>query len=188
MRLHQVTAAAGAATLASPAIAATGPFFSLGNSDFVVLVAFLIFVGVVVYFGVPRMITGMLDSRAERVRTELENARALREEAQTMLAEFERRQKDVQDEAARIVAQARSDAEAASAQAKKDLEASLARRMDAAEAQIASTEAAAVREVRDRAVQVAVAAAAEVIARGMTPEDRAAMIEDGLKVVDAKLH
>ena len=176
------------ATLASPAMAASGPFFSLGNSDFVVLIAFLVFAGIVVWFGVPKMITGMLDDRAERVRTELESARALREEAQTMLAEFERRQKDVQDEAARIVAQAKSDAEASAKQAKQDLEASLARRMEAAEAQIASAEAAAVREVRDRAVQVAVAAAAEVIAKGMTPEDGAAMIEDSLKVVDAKLH
>ena len=188
MPRYRIIAAATAASLASPAMAASGPFFSLGNSDFVVLIAFIVFGGIVVWFGVPKMITDMLDARADRVRTELENARTLREEAQTMLAEFERRQKDVQEEASRIVAQAKSEADAAAKQAKKDLEASLARRMDAAEAQIASAEAAAVREVRDRAVQVAVAAAAEVIAKGMTPEDGAAMIEDSLKVVDAKLH
>jgi F-type H+-transporting ATPase subunit b len=130
----------------------------------------------------------MLDKRAETIRTELDNARALREEAQTILAEFERKQRDVQDEAQRIVAQAKSDAEGAATQAKADLEQSIARRLKAAEEQIASAEESAVREVRDRAVQVAVAAAGDVIAKGMSPEDAAKTIEDSLKVVDAKLH
>jgi F-type H+-transporting ATPase subunit b len=175
---------------AGPALAAAGDygFFSFRNSDFVVLIAFAIFIGILVYFKVPGILTGMLDKRAETIRTELDNARALREEAQTILAEFERKQKDVQDEAQRIVAQAKSDAEAAASQAKADLEQSIARRLKAAEEQIASAEESAVREVRDRAVQVAVAAAGDVIAKGMSAEDAAKTIEDSLKVVDAKLH
>jgi F-type H+-transporting ATPase subunit b len=183
-------AALVAALVAAPALAATGdyPWVSLRNSDFVVLIAFVIFGGILVYFNVPAILTGLLDKRADTIRTELDNARALREEAQTILAEFERKQKDVQEEAQRIVAQAKSDAEAGARQAKKDLEATIERRLKAAEEQIASAEESAVREVRDRAVQVAVAAAADVIAKGMSAEDSAALIDDSLKVVDAKLH
>jgi F-type H+-transporting ATPase subunit b len=192
MLLRAAAPAAGlAASLAAgPAFAAAGDygFFSFRNSDFVVLIAFVIFIGILVYFKVPGILMGMLDKRAETIRTELDTARALREEAQTILAEFERKQKDVQEEAQRIVAQARSDAEAAARQAKADLEQSIARRMRAAEEQIASAEESAVREVRDRAVPVAVAAAGDVIARGMTPDAAAKSIEDSLKVVDAKLH
>ena len=175
---------------AAPALAAKGdyPWVSLRNSDFVVLVAFVIFIGVLVYFKVPGMIGKMLDDRADNVRRELDTARALREEAQTILAEFERKQKDVQDEAQRIVAQARSDAEAAAQQAKEDLQRSIERRLKAAGDQIASAEEAAVKQVRDRAVQVAVAAAADVVRKGMTQADADALIEDSLKVVDAKLH
>ncbi|MEM9903001.1 MAG: ATP F0F1 synthase subunit B, partial [Pseudomonadota bacterium] len=113
---------------------------------------------------------------------------ALREEAQTILAEFERKQKDVQEEAQRIVAQAKSDAEAAAVEAKADLQRSIERRLRAAEDQITSAEEAAVKEVRDRAVQVAVAAAADVVGQGITAADADALIEDSLKVVDAKLH
>lgn len=182
--------AAGLALAAAPAAAATGdyPWVSLRNTDFVVLIAFVIFVGILVYFKVPALLTGMLDRRADTIRKELDEARALREEAQTLLAEFERKQKDVQEEAQRIVAQARSDAEASATQAKQDLEQTIARRIKAAEDQIASAEEAAVREVRDRAVQIAVAAAADVIAAQLGPEDSATLIDDSLKEVDAKLH
>ena len=88
-----------ALTAATPAFAASGPFFSLGNTDFVVLLAFLLFIGVLVYFKVPGLLAGMLDKRAEGIQSELDEARALREEAQTILASYERKQKDVQEQA-----------------------------------------------------------------------------------------
>lgn len=189
MRAVQRTALAAVIALAAgPAFAAKGPFFSLGNSDFVVLIAFVIFIGVLLYFKVPGMIGTMLDERADKVRQELETARNLREEAQTILAEFERKQKDVQEESQRIVAQAKADAESAAAQAKEDLQTSIERRMKAAADQIASAEEAAVKEVRDRAVQVAVAAAADVVRAGITPADADALIGESLKVVEQKLH
>jgi F-type H+-transporting ATPase subunit b len=161
---------------------------SLRNSDFVVLIAFVLFGGILVYFNVPSILTGMLDKRADTIRKELDDARALREEAQTLLAEFERKQKDVQDEAQRIVAQAKADAEAGAAEAKRDLERTIARRLKAAEDQIASAEEAAVREVRNRAVQVAVAASADVIRAQLGPKDSARLIDESLSVVDARLH
>lgn len=189
MKFTQTLAvAATAALLAGPALAATGPFFSLDNTDFVVLIAFLIFVGVLFYFKVPGMITGMLDKRSEEISAEIEEARALQEDAKKLLADFERQQKDVQDQAARIVAQAKEDAEAAAAQAKKDLETSIARRLASAEDQIASAEAGAVKDVRDQAVSVAIAAAREVIAKQMTAADANKLIDDAIGQVDAKLH
>lgn len=187
MRRAALIALAGLAG-ASPALAATGPFFSLGNTDFVVTVAFLIFVAILVYYKVPSMLLGMLDQRAEKIRSDLDEARALREEAQTLLAEFERKQKDVQGQADAIVAQAKSDAQAAADQARRDLEASIERRIKAAEDQIASAEADAVREVRDRAIAVAVAAARDVIASGMGPADRDALVESSIATVRDKLH
>ena len=95
---------------------------------------------------------GMLDKRAEGIQSELDEARRLREEAQTMLASYERKQKEVQEQADRIVAPAKQEAEAAATQARADLEKSIARRVAAAEEQIASAQAAAVKEVRDQSV------------------------------------
>ncbi len=188
--MKQLLAAPALALAGAPALAASAdyPWVSLRNSDFVVLIAFVLFVGILVYFKVPGMLTGMLDKRADTIRQQLDEARSLREEAQTLLAEFERKQKDVQEEAQRIVAQARNDAEASAEQAKKDIEQTIARRMKAAEDQIASAEEGAVREVRDRAAEVAVAAAADVIRAQLGPSESAALVDESLKVVDAKLH
>ena len=178
-----------ALTAATPALAAGDkPFFSLANSNFVVLISFLLFISVLLYLKVPGLLGGLLDKRAEGIKSELDEARALREEAQTLLASYERKQKEVQEQADRVVAQAKSEAAAAADQAKEDLQKSIERRLVAAEDQIASAEAGAVKEVRDRAVTIAVGAAREVIAKQMTAADGNKLIEDAISTVDAKLH
>lgn len=176
------------ALLASPAMAASGPFFSLQNTNFVVLIAFLCFIGILIYMKVPARLTGMLDARAAAIKAELDEARSLREEAKSILATYERRQKEVQEQADRIVSAAREEALAAAAQAKEDLKASIARRLASANEQIASAEAAAIRQVREQAVAVAVAAAGDVLSRQMTAEAAAASIDEAIAQVEAKLH
>jgi F-type H+-transporting ATPase subunit b len=176
------------ALVASPAMAASGPFFSLQNTNFVVLIAFLAFIGILVYFKVPAKLTGMLDARAATIKSELDEARALREEAKSILATYERRQKEVQEQADRIVSSAREEALAAAAQAKEDLKASIARRLASATEQIASAEAAAIRQVREQAVSVAIAAAGDVLSKQMTADAASATIDDAIAQVEAKLH
>ncbi len=177
-----------AALAASPAMAASGPFFSLHNTNFVVLIAFLVFLGILVYFKVPGLLGGMLDKRAVEIKGELDEARQLREEAQSLLASYERKQKEVQDQADSIVANAKAEAEAAAVQAKDDLKKSIARRLQAAEEQIASAEASAIREVRDSAITAAVGAARDILAKQMTEEKSGAMIDSSIEEVKAKLH
>lgn len=174
--------------LAGPALAADGPFFSLYNTDFVVLIGFIVFLGVLVYFKVPSLLTGQLDKRADNIRAELDEARALREEAQTLLASYERKQAEVKEQADRIVAQAKRDAEAAAEEAKAELSASIARRIAAAEDQIGQAEASAVRSIRDRAVAVAVSAAGDLVAANMTAGSADALIDQSIDTVAAKLH
>ena len=173
---------------ASPALANEGPFFSLKNPEFVVVIGFILFLALLAYLKVPGLIGGMLDKRAEGIKSDLDEAKALREEAQTILASYERKQKEVQEQADRIVEAAKTEAENAADQAKEDLKASIARRLAAADEQITSAQASAVKEVRDSAIAVAVAAAEDVIAKKLTAADGNALIEDAIKDVAAKLH
>lgn len=182
-----------ALTAATPALAASsnpfsGDFYSLSNTNFVVLIAFLLFVGVLFYYKVPGLLGGLLDKRAEGIKSELDEARALREEAQSLLASYERKKLEVQDQADRIVEAAKVSAAEAAEQAKADLEASIERRVKAAEDQIASAEASAIKKIKDEAARIAVAAAGDVIANKMTAAKAGAMIDDAIKVVEAKLH
>ena len=173
---------------ATPVLAAEGPFVSMQNSEFVVTIAFVAFVALLVYLKVPGRLTSMLDARAEAIKAELDEARSLREEAKSILATYERRQKEVQEQADRIVAQAKDEALAAASQAKADLKASIARRLASATEQIASAEAAAIRQVREQAVTVAVSAAGDVLARQMTAEGVSSSIDDAIAQVEARLH
>lgn len=172
---------------ASPAWAAGGGI-SLQNTDFVVLLGLIVFIGILIYFKVPGMIGKMLDSRAEGIESELNEARTLREEAQSLLASYERKHREVQEQAERIVTAAKEEATLAAEQARSDLEVSLARRVAAAEDQIANAQSDAIKEVRDQSVGIAVSAARAVIAKQMTAAEGNALIDTAIAEVEAKLH
>lgn len=177
------------ALVASPALAAGDkPFFSLANTDFVVTIGFVVFIGILLYFKVPALLGGMLDKRAESIKAELDEAKALREEAQSLLASYERKQKEVQEQAERIVASAKEEATNAAAAAKDEIAASITRRLAAAEEQIASAQSSAVKEVRDQAVAVAVGAAKDVMAKQMDAKSAGALIDESIAVVAERLH
>jgi F-type H+-transporting ATPase subunit b len=176
------------AMTATPALAADGPFISLHNTNFVVLLAFLVFVGILIWQKVPAKIGALLDARATQIKADLDEAKALREEAKTLLASYEQKQKEVLEQSQRIIASAKEEAQAAATQAKADLKISIARRLVAAEEQIASAEASAIRQVREQAIAVAVAAAGEVLAKQSTAETAAASIDASIAQVDAKFH
>jgi F-type H+-transporting ATPase subunit b len=174
--------------IASPAVAATGPFFSLRNTNFIVLMAFILFIAILMYMKIPSKIGAMLDARADGIRSDLDEARALREEAQTLLASYERKQKEVQEQADRIVANARTEAERSAEASKDDIEASIARRLASAEEQLESARAAAIKDVQNRAVTVAVAAAKDVIASQMNAVRANSLIDESIATVKSKMH
>ncbi len=160
----------------------------LQDSHFVVGLSFVLFFGLLAYLGVHKFLGRALDQRADRIREELDEVRRLREEAQAIFAEFERKHREVETQVGEIVAHAKIEAEQAAENAKADLAASIERRLKAAGEQIAMAEANAVREVRDRAVQVAIAAAAEVMASRMSDDKADALVEDAIKSVGERLH
>jgi F-type H+-transporting ATPase subunit b len=160
----------------------------LNNTDFVVAIGFVIFIGILLYFRVPTMIMARLDARAEQIRRDLEEARSLREEAQALLAQYERKQKEVKGQAEDIVKAARAEAQKAAEAGKADIRRSVDRRLRTATEQIEAAEAAAIREIRDRAATVAIAAAAEVIQARMSEADAASLVDKSISEVETRLH
>lgn len=161
---------------------------SLANTDFMVMIGFLLFIAVLFYFNVPSILMGALDKRAAQIQSDLDEARALREEAQSILASYERKQREVAEQAERIVTQARNDAAEAAELAKENLKASIARRLQAAEDQITNAEQKAVRQVRDQAVEVAVAAAASVLQNQTGATEANRLIDSSIRQVGERLN
>ncbi len=122
--------------------------FNPANPTIWVFFALLIIIGAALYLGIHKTIAKALDDRADNIRKELDDAKTLREEAQTLLASYQRKQAEAEEQAKSIVEQARRDAETMAAQARKDLHERLERRAEMAEAKIANAEAQAIADVK----------------------------------------
>ena len=158
------------------------------DSNFVVGVAFVLFIALLWYLGAHRLIGRALDDRAAKIRAELDEARRLREEAQELFADFERRQKQVAGQADEIVAHAKAEAEQAAERAKADIAVSIQRRLKAADEQIALAEANAIRQVKDQAVTVAIAAAADVLRERLGEDRQQQLVDEAIQEVGQRLH
>ena len=144
--------------------------------------AFLCFLGLLGYLGVYRKLIDLLDQRQARIKGDLDEAKRLREEAQALLADFERKGRAAESEAEAIIASAKAEAERLAAEAKSRMEDFVARRTKIAETKIAQAEAQALADVRSAATDAAVAAAEKILsttAKGKVAEDLLAKgIED----------
>lgn len=155
---------------------------------FWVLVAFLIFVGALLYYGVPAMVGKMLDDRADGIRKELDEARKLREQAQTLLADYQRKAREAENEAKSIIDQAKREAEAMASETKKALSESIERRSKQAEDKIARAEAQAISEVRATAVNTALAAAEKMLKARVPGQVGDNLIDQSIKDLKGKLN
>lgn len=160
----------------------------LQDSTFWVLVAFVAFFALVFYLKVPGKVLGQLDERAARIGRELDEAEKLHQDAQKLFAEYQRKQRNALREAEEIVAAAEAEAKTLVRQAEEELKLSIERRRKQAEDKIAQAEKQALQEVRDTAVNVAIAAAGQVLAQQLSGPAAATQIDRAIADVKAKLH
>lgn len=153
-----------------------------------VAIGFLIFVGILIYVGVPKMLISSLDERGRRVQAELDEARRLKEEAQKLLAEYQAKQRQADEEAAAIVAGAKAEAERIAAESKVRMEEFVARRTKMAETKIAQAEAQAVADVRTAAAEAAVTAAEKILTESVKGKVADDLIGRGIGDVKSKLN
>jgi F-type H+-transporting ATPase subunit b len=168
-------------------LAAAGGSFWM-NPTFWVAVAFGILIVLMLRAKVPAMITQALDDRALAIKSELDEARRLREEAEKLLADYQKRHADAEKEAAAIIDNARRESEALATETRRSLKEGLERRAKMAEDKIARAEAQAVAEVRGTAVDLAVTAAERMLAEKMSGAGGTGMIEQSIKDLKGRLN
>lgn len=158
------------------------------DATFWALVALIIFLAILAYYKVPAMLGSQLDQRSERIRNELEEARRLREEAQQILAEYQRKRKEAEKEAEEIVEAAQREAGRLVEDAKERTQDYVTRRTALAEQKIEQAERDAVREVRSRAVDIAVAAAAKMIEERADAKVQAGLFKASVESVKTRMN
>lgn len=159
----------------------------LANPTFWVGVAFFIFIGILVYYGVPGNLMNSLDKRSKRISNELAEARRLREDAEKLLKEYEAKRAAAEREAAEIVSTAKEEAERLAREAQEKMADFVKRRTTAAEAKIAQAEAQATAEVRAAAVDAAIKASERVLRDEITGPTAASLVTQSLSDVRTKL-
>ncbi|MFZ2870606.1 F0F1 ATP synthase subunit B [Zavarzinia sp.] len=160
----------------------------LSNPETWVAVAFVIFLGVIVYLKVPGSMGKALDDRAAKIKADLDAAAGLKAEAEAALAKYREATRNADKEAEAIVVEARAVAEGLAAKAEADLAASLARKVEMGKAKIAQAEANAIAEVRRIAAEVAVAAAREIIATRLDGAAKDRLIGETIASVATRLN
>lgn len=158
------------------------------DSSFYALVALVLFFVLISFLKVPGKIGKQLDERAEKIQAELDEAKRLREEAQSLVAEYQRKRKDAEAEAAEIVAVAQREAAAFTAEAKAKTEEFLARRTAQSEEKIKQAEADAIGAVRSAAVDIAIAASTKLLAENVSSAEQKKLFTAAVSDVKAKLN
>jgi F-type H+-transporting ATPase subunit b len=153
-------------------------------AEFWVAVAFVIFLGVLGYFQVHKLIAKSIDERRDRIKAELDEARTLKQEAHALLMQYQEKQEAAEQEAAAIIAGAKAEAERLAGEAKVKMEDFVARRTKMAKSKIAQAEAQALADVRSAAADAAVTAARTILTRtvkGKVADDLVARGIDDVK-------
>jgi F-type H+-transporting ATPase subunit b len=158
------------------------------DAEFWVAVAFVVFLGVLIYFGAHGTMVKFVDQRRDRIKTELDEALRLKEEAQALLAQYQRKQREAVAEAAAIIAGATAEAERMMAEAKAKMEEFIARRSKMAETKIAQAEAQALSDVRAAAAEAAVSAAKIILTQTVKGDVADRLIGKGIDDVKSKLN
>jgi len=158
------------------------------DPDFWEWLGLIIVVGIILYRRVPALLGAMLDARAAAITKELDQARALREEAQTLLVDYRQRAERAQSEAANILTESRAEAERFAAESREQLKAQLERRAKQAQDKIAQAEAQALADIRALAADMAVEAAEKLLTARLDEKRSSALVEGSIKDLSAKLN
>jgi F-type H+-transporting ATPase subunit b len=153
-----------------------------------VALGFFIIVGIFLWQRVPAFLAGHLDQRAAAIAKELDEAKRLREEAATLLADYKRKAASAEKEAESIVTEAKAEAERFAVEARAQLTAQIERRARQAQEKIAQAEAQATAEIRALAADAATAAAEKIIAARIDEKRAGTLIEQSIKELPAKLN
>ena len=147
--------------------------------------ALVVFLFIVAFVGGFKLILSKLDERAEGIQSQIDEARALREEATKLMADAKKKAKEADAAAEDIIKRAKADADAMMVQAKEDLKAKVARREAQAEARIARAEADAAAEVRRVAADAATDAARSILSGSGEAKD---LFDNALGEIDKRLN
>ena len=167
--------------------ASSAGMFSLNNTDFVVLISFFVFVGILIYFGVPGIIAKFLDKRAEDIGSEINDANKILEDAKTLLSSLEEEHKKNSLSIKQMIENAKIKARSEEDKSKKYIEDLIKSRMLSAEEQVQSSESKIFTEIKETAIDMSFEKARAILDKELTEENYRLHFDQSMKMVKSSL-
>ena len=167
--------------------ASNAPMFSLANTDFVVAIAFALFIGVLIYFKVPKIIGDLLDKRAASIKNEIDEAHRLVEEAKSLLAKLEREHKENIIKAKEIIEDAELSSRKILEDSKSEIKLAVSRKLKSAEKQIQANEKDVINAIKVDLIDEAFKLAEKQIESKVNLEVANLIAEESLSEIEIKL-
>ncbi len=132
------------------------PLISLNNTDFVVAISFIIFVLIIIYLKVPKKVGTLLDERANSIKLEINEANKILEDSKSVLADLEREHKLNIQRAEKIIEESEEKAKNIIESAKQESKELIENKVKSAQAQIKSFEKNLIKEITEKAIDLAI--------------------------------
>ena len=161
--------------------------FSLDNTDFVVLISFLIFIGVLIYFKVPSIIADFLDKRSDNIQNEIEKASEILEEAKKILSSIESDHIKTTETIKQMVTTSKARAREEEEKAKKHIEELMKNKLISAEGQVKSSERKVLREIEQRAIDLSIEKVRVSLSKSLSGSDYERHFDSSINSVEKGL-
>ena len=183
----QITIPAFALSYGVSYAAGSKKMVSLDNTDFVVLISFLIFVGVLIYFKVPSIVGAFLDKRSNDIQSEIEKAGEILEEAKKILSSIEADHIRTSETIRQMVETARSRAGEEEDKAKKNIEELMKNKLISAEGQVMSNERKILEEIEDRAIDLSIEKVRMKLSKSLSSSDYDNQFDSSIQSIEKGL-
>ena len=183
----QITLPAFALSCGVSYAAGSKKIISLDNTDFVVLISFLIFVGVLIYFKVPSIVGAFLDKRSNDIQSEIEKASEILEEAKKILSSIEADHKRTGETTGQMIENARSRAGEEEEKAKKNIEELMRNKLISAEGQVMSNERKILDEIEDRAIDLSIEKVKVKLSQSLSSSDYDNQFDESIQSIEKGL-
>ncbi|PZO02326.1 MAG: ATP F0F1 synthase subunit B [Alphaproteobacteria bacterium] len=165
-----------------------GYFWNISNPELWVGIGLILFFGIVIAAGVPKLVAGTLDAKAAKIQSELDEAARLRAEAEALLATIRQEKAEAEVQAQEMLRAAEADARTMEVEARARLEETMARRQAMAERRIAQAEAQAMAEVKAAAADVAARAAEAILTARIAGQTTDPMLDAAIAQISTRLN
>ena len=157
------------------------------DATFWVAVSFILFIGLLVYFKIPKKVNEILNKLITDIKNEIDESEKLRKEAKILLDNSQARLDGASNETKKIIDQAKKDSEKLVIEMNEKFHKSAEIKKKLAETKISQMKDAAIKEIKDTSIRIAVNSVKKIITKSVDKNKLETIFEKDLEEAKTEL-